>query len=164
MTDWELGVQATAKVAKKYLEAKWGDQESISMEKAIDYLDMEAFDNWAQEISEDEFHEFLEQYMPEKYSGSIPPEPTAEEQKRYTPDYKEHEDQIMNQSPPKIKDPNMPDDQPLYDDTYMTPEEELWDDSRVHQEAPQDDPEANHEYLDSLKRQGDKDSKWETDM
>jgi len=106
------------------------------MEKAIDYLDMEAFDNWAQEISEDEFHEFLEQYMPEKYSGSIPPEPTAEEQKRYTPDYKEHEDQIMNQSPPKIKDPNMPDDQPLYDDTYMTPEEELWDDSRVHQEAP----------------------------
>lgn len=154
LNDWELGVQATVHVTKKYLTIKFSNQESVSREQAIEWLDMDAFDTWANGLNDDDLQE-LNQYMPEKYNDT-PPEPTEAEMEKYTNYKRPDHEGFEQQEPPKMngKDMDMADHpEPKWDDTYLTPEEEAEDDSEVHKEAPQDDPEQGEEYLNKLRKE-----------
>ena len=67
--DFELGVQASVHLLDLYLKTiVFKDKDTISNEQAIDFQDMENFDNWGEQIDESVVAE-LEQYIPIQYKS-----------------------------------------------------------------------------------------------
>jgi len=53
MGDWELGILATAYVSDMYCQFLWNGREKVTAQEAINFLDISAFDKWAENVSED---------------------------------------------------------------------------------------------------------------